>query len=141
MKLKPRTASSSCGDETPRSSSTPCSPPSQPAARTRSWIAIDGAEAASGTELLEDGRAVPAAAERRVAITPVSLNGEPGQHLVEKYRRVRHHLARLQRQLFEFGGQVARLVTRLQPFVATLVPVLLVPQLETTALPDQHRLA
>ena len=104
-------------------------------------IAIDGAEAASGTELLEDGRGVPTAAERRVAITPVSLNGEPGQHLVEKYRRVRHHLARLQRQLFEFGGQVARLVTRLQPFVATLVPVLLVPQLETAALPDQHRLA
>ena len=36
MKLKPRLASSSCGDETPRSSSTPCSSPSQPAARTRS---------------------------------------------------------------------------------------------------------
>ncbi len=104
-------------------------------------IAIDGAEAASGTELLEDGRGMTAAAERRVAVTPVCLDGESGQHLVEKYRRVRHHLARLQRQLFEFGGQFARLVTRLQPFVATLVPVLLVPQLETAALPDQHRLA
>ncbi len=36
MKLKPRAASSSCGDETPRSSSTPSSSPSMPAARTRS---------------------------------------------------------------------------------------------------------
>ncbi len=36
MKLKPRLASSSCGEETPRSISTPSSPPSNPAARTSS---------------------------------------------------------------------------------------------------------
>ena len=61
---------------------------SRPAA-IASGIAIDRDHAPLRAKRLEDGRRMTPAPERAVAITPVGLNREPGQHFIEKYRRMR----------------------------------------------------
>ncbi len=52
-------------------------------------IAIDRDHAPLRAKRLEDGRRMTPAPERRVAIPPIGLNREPGQHFIEKYRRMR----------------------------------------------------
>ena len=81
-----------------------------------------------------------ATTERRVAVASVGLQIQPRQHFVEKYRRVRLHAPPYSDSCSSSAGRSPGFVARLQPRLAALVPVRLVPELEPAALPDQHRL-
>ena len=111
-KLKPRSATSSCGEDTPRSNSTPSSPPAvasqcgevgEAAAadrdarvaaelafghRDRLGILVHQQQPASGAEPLQHAARMTATPERAIQIGSIRLHPQPVHDLRKHHRKV-----------------------------------------------------
>ena len=79
----------------------------------------------------EDRGGMPATTERRVAVAPVGADSQRRPALPREVPACAPARPRLQRKLLELGWQIPRLIARLQPRFAALVPVLSRPRART----------